>query len=65
MKVNNEDDDVGDDNDVIVARNSKNRMPPSIHNHHMRNSFLREFNKNSILSLEKDILKEILDEKTQ
>lgn len=44
-----------DDEDVCLVRNAKHKMPPSIHDHHMRNAFHREFNPDSILTLEKHL----------
>ena len=53
-----------DVDEAIVVRNSMYRQPPAIHNHHMRNSFLRNYDKHALISLEKEIKKEIFDELT-
>ena len=49
-----------DDDEIIFVRNPKFKMPPQIHDHHKRNAFHREFNRDSILMLEKDLQKELL-----
>lgn len=51
--------------EYVFQRNSMLRQPPSIHDHHMRNAFLRDFKQESILQLEKNILREILTERAQ
>ena len=65
IKVDYEDGSPKEEAEEVVVRNTKFKMPPSIHDHHKRNAFHRDFTRESILELEKDLKKEFLEERIQ